>query len=115
MWIGKVRYGERENTLPSSFHKWNVNFFLYPFFAKNEGNRWEREVRATVNIALARQADFDSNEKGCNIKADLQIIIESLSLHPQAARDFKTTILALLDNHGFREVEIDQSTWDLLP
>ena len=115
VWIGKVRYGERENTLPSSFHKWNVNVFLYPFFAKNEAYRWEREVRATVNIALARQADFDSNERGCNIKADLQIIIESLLLHPRAAPDLKTKILALLDSHGFRDAEINQSTWDRLP
>jgi hypothetical protein len=46
-----VRYGEEENKLPQSSFRWKVNYYLYPFFAKNEDWRRGNEIRATVNIS----------------------------------------------------------------
>jgi hypothetical protein len=115
VWIGKVRYGEEENTLPSSISKWNVNFWLYPFFAKKDTYRWENEVRAIVNIALAKQAQFGHRLNGCYIKADLQILVDSVWVNPQSPAELRGQVGACLDNCGLGNVEIYQSPWDCLP
>jgi len=115
VWIGKVRYGKKENQLPSSIHKWNVNFWLYPFFAKRNCYSWENEVRAIINLALRKQAQLAHSKKGCYVKADLHILIESVYIHPQSRGGLKGHVGAKLASYGFRNVEICQSTWDALP
>ena len=68
VWIGRIRYGDEENRLPDSYHKWNVNYFLYPFFAKREVNRWENGRQQL--ISLAKQLALNHSPNGCFIKAD---------------------------------------------
>lgn len=115
VWIGKVRYGEQENRLPNSISKWNANFWLYPFFAKKDCYRWENEVRAIVNIALAKQAQFGHSPNGCYIKADLKILVDSVWINPQSPAELRGQVGVWLDNCGFGNVEIYQSPWDWLP
>lgn len=115
VWIGKVRYGKKENRLPNSIFKWNVNFWLYPFFAKRDSYRWESEVRAIVNLALRKQAQLAHSQNGCYVKADLQILIDSVYVHPQSPERLIGQVRAKLANYGFGNVEIYQSPWDSLP
>ncbi|GEM_PF-6435864 len=115
VWIGSVRYGEEENRLPSSSSQWNVNFWLYPFFAKKEAFRWENEIRGIVNIARRKQAQLGHSQNGCYVKADLQILIESVWIHPQSRAGFRDQVGAVLGTYGFGNVEIYQSPWDSLP
>ena len=115
VWIGKVRYGKKENRLPNSIHRWNVNFWLYPFFAKRDSYTWENEVRAIVNLGFRKQAQLAHSKKGCYVKADLQILIESVYIHPQSRERLIGQVGAKLANYGFRNVEIYQSPWDSLP
>jgi len=115
VWIGAVRYGEEENSLPSSLSKWGGNYWLYPFFKKKESYRWENEIRAIVNIAHARQGQFGDSEKGCYIKADLKTLIDSVWINPQSPAELKNTVGDLLDTCGFGDVGICQSQWDCLP
>lgn len=115
VWIGKVRYGEEENRLPNSISKWDGNFWLYPFFAKKDTYRWENEVRAIVNLALRRQAQLADSQDGCYVKADLQILIDSVWIHPQSPERLRGQVRAKLKKHGFGNVEINQSPWDSLP
>jgi hypothetical protein len=109
VWIGRVRYGEDENKLPSSSVRWGVNFWLYPFFAKNDCFRWENEVRAIVNIAVS------DSQSGSHVKADLQKLIESVWIHPQSPPGFRDQVGIELASYGFRNVMIHQSPWDCLP
>lgn len=115
VWIGKVRYGEDENRLPRSMSQWNVNFLLYPFFAKKGCLRWENEVRAIVNIAHEKQNQLGYSPNGCYVKADLQQLIDSVWIHPQSPAGFRDEIGAALTGYGFGHVEIHQSPWDSLP
>lgn len=115
VWIGKVRYGDDENKLPKSFFKWNVNYFLFPFFAKREAFRWENEIRATVNIALSKQQELNHNSNGCFIKANLHTLIESVWLHPQSEDDFENRVKSMLIDHGYRDIEVRKSFWDSVP
>jgi hypothetical protein len=115
VWIGKIRYGDDENKIPKSFIKWNVNYFLYPFFAKKEMYRWENEVRATVNIAQKKQFALNHNPNGCFIKADLHVLIDSVWLHPQAKEDFRHKVESLSKMHGYDKITICQSSWNLVP
>lgn len=109
VWIGNVRYGKKENRLSNSRHIRNVNFWLYPFFAKRDSYTWENEVRATVNLALRKQALLAHSKKGCYVKADLHILIESVYIHPQLRDVLREQVGAKLANYGFRNVEIYQS------
>ena len=111
VWIGRVRYGEKANTLPQSFHRWGVNYWLYPFFGKSEDFRWENEVRAIVNIARRRQVQFDQNPSGCYIRADLGELVESVWMHPQADAGLKDHVAADLAAHGLGDVGVYQSSW----
>lgn len=111
VWMGKIRYGEKENALPCSYHKWNVNYFLYPFFAKKEKYRWEKEVRATVNLSQKKQYNLNHGSNGCFIKASLNVLIGSIWLHPQAKEDFYHRVENLLNNTSFGEIPIFQSCW----
>jgi hypothetical protein len=112
VWIGKIRYGNEESRLPHSFHKWNVNYFLYPFFAKKEEFRWENEVRATVNISRKKQLSLDHNPSGCFIKADLHALIDSVWVHPQAEEDFRHRVESMFVDSEFGEIPICQSSWE---
>jgi hypothetical protein len=112
VWIGKIRYGDEENRLPQSFHKWEVNYFLYPFFAKKECYRWENEVRATVNIALYKQLSLNHCPYGCFIKADLHVLIDSVWVHPHATEDFRHRVGSFLVDHEYGEISICQSSWE---
>jgi hypothetical protein len=114
VWIGKVRYGEEENRLHSSVDRRDDNHWLYPFFAKKEYLRWEREVRATVNIALNNQPQFGNNEDGCFVKADLQKLIDSVWIHPQAPSGLVNQVREELDKYGLVNVSIFQAPWDSL-
>lgn len=111
VWIGKVRYGEEENRLPESRFRWNINYMLYPFFAKKECYRWEGEIRATVNIALSKQDE----PKGCYVMGDLFGLINSLWIHPQSPAGFKDEAVNVLSSSDLNEVGIYQSPWDSLP
>lgn len=115
VWIGRVRYGEEENRLPNSIFQWNVNYFLFPFFAKKEAFRWENEVRATVNIARRKQAQLGCSQNGCYVKADLKILIESVWIHPQSPEGFRKQVRGELNGYGLGKVNIYQSPWDSLP
>jgi hypothetical protein len=115
VWIGKVRYGEEDNSLLGSIYSGDVNFLLYPFFAKRDSYRWENEVRAIVNIALAKQAQFVHSPNGCYIKADLKILVDSVWLNPQSPAELRGEVGACLNEYGFGDVEIYQSVWDCLP
>jgi len=112
VWIGKIRYGNEENILPHSFHKWNLNYFLYPFFAKKEAFRWEKEVRATVNISRKKQLSLDHSPKGCFIKADLHVLVDSVWVHPQATKDFRQRVGFMLVDSEYGEIPICQSSWE---
>jgi len=107
--IGKVRYGERENRLPTSYSKWDGNFLLYPFFAKKEKFRWENEVRAIVNIATNRQNQFGGTPNGCFIKADLHQLLDSVWTNPQASSRLTAQVMALLASYGFGKVQVCSS------
>lgn len=115
VWIGKIRYGDEENRLPMSFFKWNVNYFLYPFFAKKEALRWENELRATVNIARRKQLRLNHSPKGCFIKADLHKLIDSVWVHPLATEDFRHRVGSPLVDYGYGEISICQSVWEFVP
>jgi hypothetical protein len=108
VWIGRVRYGEDENELPDSSARWNVNFWLYPFFAKNDYFRSENEVRATVNIVV------NDSQNGSFVKADLRKLIESVWIHPQSPAGFRDKVGAELTDNGRRNVKIYQSSWESL-
>jgi len=114
VWIGKVRYGKEENRLPNSISTRNVDFFLYPFFAKKDAYRWEKEVRATVNIALVRQEKFDHNPYGCYIKANLKILVDSVWINPHAPKELRSQVGTLLNSCGLGNIKIRQSSWDSL-
>jgi hypothetical protein len=109
VWIRRVRYGEEENKLPSPSVRWNVNFWLYPFFAKKEAFRWENEVRAIVNISVGL------SQNGFYVKADLQKLIESVWIHPQSPPGFRDQIGTGLASYDLANVKIYQSPWDSLP
>jgi len=111
VWIGRIRYGDEENRLPDSYHKWNVNYFLYPFFAKREVYRWENEVRATVNLARKKQLALNHSPNGCFIKADLRVLIDSIWIHPQATEDFRHGVEILLNDSPYRDIPTHQSPW----
>ena len=115
VWIGKVRYGEEENPLPNPISKWRGNYWLYPFFGKKEEYRWEDEVRATVNIALVRQAEFGGNADGCYVKADLRILIDSVWINPQLPDQVRQQVRACLNAFGLGSVGIHQSRRHCLP
>lgn len=110
VWIGKVRYGEKENGLSQSRFGWNINYALYPFFAKKECYRWESEIRAIVNIALSKQ----DGPKGCYVTGDLLGLIEALWIHPRSPAGFKDVIVNVLSSGGFGTIEVCQSAWDSL-
>jgi len=112
VWIGKIRYGDEENQLPKLFFRWNVNYFLYPFFAKKEAFRWEREVRATVNIAQTKQLILNHSPNGCFIKADLRQLIESVWAHPLASKEFRQRIESALTDYGYGKIQVSQSSWE---
>jgi hypothetical protein len=109
VWIGEVRYGQEENRLPSPIVRSKVNFWLYPFFAKKDTFRWENEVRATVNISRKKQAQLGHSQNGCYVKADLQQLIESVWIHPQAPPGFGDQVKTELARYGFGNVDIYQS------
>ena len=115
VWIGKVRYGQQENALPSPPSRWRGNHFLYPFFAKREEFRWENEIRATVDIALARQPEFGGNSVGCHIAADLALLIEAVWLSPQSPNQVGYDVRTHLETSGLGQVGVHKSSWDLLP
>jgi hypothetical protein len=115
VWIGKIRYGDEENKLPHSFHKWNINYYLFPFFAKKETFRWENEVRATVNISRKNQLIQDDSPNGCFIKADLHVLIDSVWVHPQATKDFRQRVGSMLLDYDYGEIPIRQSSWESVP
>jgi hypothetical protein len=115
VWIGKVRYGEEENKLNQSIPKSGVNPFLYPFFKKEETFRWENEIRATVNIAQKKQAKLEHSSKGCYVKANLKILIESVWINPKSSISFRTKVETELAGYNFRSVAIYQSLWNSLP
>ena len=115
VWIGKVRYGEEENKLPQSSFRWNVNYYLYPFFAKNEDWRRENEIRATVNISQEERDKLGHSPNGCYVKADLLQLIESVWTHPQSPIGFRDQVKNELASNKFGNVEIHQSPWDSLP
>ncbi|MCP4683119.1 MAG: hypothetical protein GY864_12355 [Desulfobacterales bacterium] len=106
VWIGEIRYGEKENRLPNSFHKWNVNYFLYPFFAKKEKYRCEEEVRATVNISRNKQSNLNHTPDGCFIKANLHVLIDSVHLHPDATEDFRYKVESMLIYFNYSNIPI---------
>lgn len=112
VWIGEIRYGDEENRLPKSFYKWKINYFLYPFFAKNDSHRWEKEVRATVNIAREKQIKLNHSPYGCFIKADLHVLIDSVYVHPLATEDIRQRIGSLLVESEYGEIPICQSSWE---
>jgi hypothetical protein len=112
VWIGQVRYGDDENRLPGSFHRWKVNYFLYPFFAKREAFRWENEIRATVNLSRKKQSRLNHSPNGCFIKADLHILIESVWVHPQATEDFPRRVGSELLDSAYGEIPVHQSSWE---
>jgi hypothetical protein len=114
VWIGRVRYGEKESRLPGSIHKWNVNYFLYPFFAKREVFRWENEIRATINLSRKKQLSLDHNDNGCFIVVDLHTLIESIWLHPLATKNFQNKVVSTLPDLGFTEIPVFQSDWEAL-
>lgn len=111
VWIGKVRYGEEENRLPNSISKGNLNFWLYPFFAKQDTYRWENEVRAIINLARRKHTH---SRNGCSVKADLQILVDSVWIHPQSPEALRGQVRTELAKCGFGNVEICQSPWDSL-
>lgn len=115
VWIGNVRYGEQENRLPRSMFQWNVNFWLYPFFSKKDAFRWQKEVRAIVNIARRKQDQLGHSQNGCNVTADLNQLIESVWIHPQSPPGFIDQVRVVLGSCRFGNVEIYQSPWDCLP
>jgi hypothetical protein len=115
VWIGKVRYGEEENKLPQSILRSKVNYFLYPFFAKNESWRWENEIRATVNISKMKQDKLGHSPNGCYVKADLLQLIESIWIHPNSPIGFRDQVKNELASNKFGNVEIYQSSWNSLP
>jgi len=114
VWIGKVRYGPQENALPTPLARWRGNHWLFPFFGKREEFRWENEVRATVNIALARQPEFAGNSVGCHIAADLAVLIDSVWLSPQSPERVGHDVRAHLEACGLAHVGVYQSSWDRL-
>jgi hypothetical protein len=112
VWIGQVRYGDDENKLPSSFYRWNINYFLYPFFAKKEEFRWENEVRATFNLTREKQSRLNDSPNGCFIKSDLHVLIESVWVHPLATENFHRRVELELFNSSFGEIPVRQSSWE---
>lgn len=112
--IGKIRYGEVENEVSRGFI-FQGNFWLFPFFAKKECFRWEQEIRAIVNIARARQDRLDHNGKGCFVRADLDKLIDSILIHPQAPAGCSDIVRNELDCYGFVGAGIYQSSWSSLP
>jgi hypothetical protein len=114
VWIGKIRYGDEENKLPDSFHRWDINYFLFPFFAKREEYRWENEIRATVNLARSSQLRLCHNTNGCFIKADLRLLIESVWIHPQASKGFRNKVEVFLNTTTHRDIPVYQSSWDAI-
>lgn len=111
VWIGEIRYGDEENRLPDSYHKWDVNYFLYPFFAKRERYRWENEVRATVNLSRKKQLGLNHSPNGCFIKADLRVLIDSIWVHPKATEEFRHRVKILFNDSAYSEIPIHQSSW----
>jgi hypothetical protein len=114
VWIGKVRYGEEENKLPGSSFRWNANYFLYPFFAKDETYRWENEIRAIVNISQKKQAKLGHSSNGCYIKANLQKLIESVWVHPKSSISLWNQVKAALESYNLKKVDVYHSPWDSL-
>lgn len=112
VWIGKIRYGEKENILPDSYHKWNVNYFLYPFFGKKEKYRWEKEIRATVNISQKKQRNLNHVSNGYFIKATLNVLIGSIWLHPRAGEGFYYEVKESLNDSSYAAIPIFQSCWE---
>jgi len=115
VWIGKVRYGEEENRLNQSISKSGVNYFLYPFFKKEETFRWENEIRATVNLAQKKQTKLGHSPNGCYVNADLKILIEDVWINPQSSIDFRSQVETMLACYNFKSVDIYQSSWNSLP
>jgi hypothetical protein len=115
VWIARVRYGEEENRLPRSRFQWNVNFWLYPFFAKKDTFRWQNEIRVIVNIARRKQDELGHSQNGCYVKADLKQLVESVWIHPKSPPGFVDQVGVVLASCGFGNVQIYQSPWDSLP
>lgn len=109
VWIGQIRYGDEENKLPNSYHKWNVNYYLYPFFGKKEEYRWEKEIRATVNLSQKNQRNSNCGSTGCFIKANINVLFSSIWLHPRADNDFYQKVKRLLDSSSYGKTPIFQS------
>jgi hypothetical protein len=114
VYIGRVRYGQEENRLPSSSVLRSGNFWLYPFYGKRECFRWENEIRAIVNISRRKQAELRHSEFGCYVNADIQKLVDSVWLHPQSPAEFRGQVRSLIDSHGFPNIQIHESAWECL-